>query len=400
MARKADPPRLDPEIVALVKVLEEGHQELIDGMVDRIQKEIPFYRTPAIDRADLWKSCDTNVRDILTPLVTGRSVNLTPPRETGIRRAAQHAPLPAVMTAYRVGFRHLWEAMVTHARRRGLASSDALVSAASTLWAAHDAYTDAMTTAYRDAITTEMIRNERERSALVDALLDGRLGDMADIWDAAEVLRLPSKGTYVVIAAEVPQIAHEALPGAEPRLAGRGIGSAWCLRADLQIGVACVPTKDRLTAMVAILRELAAARVGISPGYPALDQTAPALRLARLAMAATPAGEAAVTRFDAHPLAVTAISASEILPRISRTVFGPLLDLPPDDQAILLETLEAWRDNDGAAAAAATALYCHPNTVRHRLRRIEQLTGRSLTSPRAAAELCLALEGVRLLPED
>ena len=31
------------------------------------------------------------------------------------------------MAAYRVGFRHLWEAMVTHARRLGLASSDALV---------------------------------------------------------------------------------------------------------------------------------------------------------------------------------------------------------------------------------------------------------------------------------
>jgi hypothetical protein len=399
MARKVDPPRLDPEIAALVAVLEEGHQDLIDGMVNRIQKEISFYRTPAVDRADLWTSCDANVRDILTPLITGRSVDLTSPGETGTRRAAQHAPLPAVMAAYRVGFRHLWEAMVTHSRRRGLASSDALVGAASTLWAAHDAYTDAMTTAYRDAMTTEMIRNERERSALVDALLDGRLSDMTDIWDAAEVLRLPSKGTYVVIAAEVPQIAHEALPGAESRLAGRGIGSAWCLRADLQIGVACVPAKDRLTTLVAALREMATARVGISPGYPALDQTAPALRLARLAMAATPVGEVAVTRFDAHPLAVTAISASEILPRISRTVFGPLLDLPPDDQAILLETLEAWRDNDGSAAAAAAALYCHPNTVRHRLRRIEQLTGRSLTSPRAAAELCLALEGVRLLPD-
>jgi hypothetical protein len=399
MARKADPPRLDPEIVALVGVLEEERQELIDGMVDRIQKEISFYRAGTVDRTDLWASCDTNVRDILAPLITGRPVDLTSPCETGTRRAAQHAPLPAVMAAYRIGFRHLWEAMVTYARRRGLASSDALVGAASTLWAAHDTYTDAMTTAYRDAMTTEMIRNERERSALVDALLDGRLSDMTDIWDAAELLRLPSKGTYVVIAAEVPQIAHEALPGAEPRLARHGLGSAWCLRADLQIGVACLPAVDRLAILVTILQELATARVGISPGYPALDQTAPALRLARLAMAATPPGEAAVTRFDAHPLAVTAISASEILPRISRTVFGPLLDLPPDDQAILLETLEAWRDNDGSAAAAATVLYCHPNTVRHRLRRIEQLTGKCLTSPRASAELCLALESVRLLPD-
>jgi DNA-binding PucR family transcriptional regulator len=42
---------------------------------------------------------------------------------------------------------------------------------------------------------------------------------------------------------------------------------------------------------------------------------------------------------------------------------------------------------------------CHPNTVRHRLRRVEMLTGRSLSDPLAIAELCLALEAVRSRPE-
>ena len=37
----------------------------------------------------------------------------------------------------------------------------------------------------------------------------------------------------------------------------------------------------------------------------------------------------------------------------------------------------------------------HPNTVRHRLRRISAATGRSLTAPRDVAELCLALEAAR-----
>jgi DNA-binding PucR family transcriptional regulator len=41
---------------------------------------------------------------------------------------------------------------------------------------------------------------------------------------------------------------------------------------------------------------------------------------------------------------------------------------------------------------AAEVLFCHPNTVRHRLRRIEKLTGRSLTRPRDVAELCLVSE--------
>jgi DNA-binding PucR family transcriptional regulator len=80
-------------------------------------------------------------------------------------------------------------------------------------------------------------------------------------------------------------------------------------------------------------------------------------------------------------------------------VFGPLLELRPDDRDILLETLEAWRDNNGSATTAGAKLFCHPNTVRHRLRRIETLTERSLSDPHATAELCLALEAVRLRPE-
>jgi len=41
---------------------------------------------------------------------------------------------------------------------------------------------------------------------------------------------------------------------------------------------------------------------------------------------------------------------------------------------------------------AAAALFCHPNTVRHRLRRIEEHTGRSISAPLDLAELCLAFE--------
>jgi DNA-binding PucR family transcriptional regulator len=42
-------------------------------------------------------------------------------------------------------------------------------------------------------------------------------------------------------------------------------------------------------------------------------------------------------------------------------------------------------------------LICHPNTVRHRLRRIEKRTNRSLSRPKDVAELCLAFEVHRRL---
>jgi DNA-binding PucR family transcriptional regulator len=72
-------------------------------------------------------------------------------------------------------------------------------------------------------------------------------------------------------------------------------------------------------------------------------------------------------------------------------------DLPDEEREILCETFRVWQDTDASVGAVAELLCCHPNTVRHRLRRIEKRTGRSLSRPRDIAELCLAFEVHRRL---
>jgi DNA-binding PucR family transcriptional regulator len=72
-------------------------------------------------------------------------------------------------------------------------------------------------------------------------------------------------------------------------------------------------------------------------------------------------------------------------------------DLPVAEREMLFETFQVWQDNDASVGSAAEVLICHPNTVRHRLRRIEKRTGRSLSRPKDVAELCLAFEVHRLL---
>jgi hypothetical protein len=67
------------------------------------------------------------------------------------------------------------------------------------------------------------------------------------------------------------------------------------------------------------------------------------------------------------------------------------------EREMLCETCRVWQDSDASVRGAAEVLFCHPNTVRNRLRRIEKRTGRSLSRPKDVAELCLAFEVHRRL---
>ena len=64
-----------------------------------------------------------------------------------------------------------------------------------------------------------------------------------------------------------------------------------------------------------------------------------------------------------------------------------------------MNTLATFFAFQGSAIEAGKHLYCHPNTVRHRLHRIERQTGRLLQDPRAFGELLVALEALRRLPQ-
>lgn len=193
-------------------------------------------------------------------------------------------PLPVVMAAFRVGFNQIWTNLVTHARRQGLVTSDALVYAASDIWAVHDTFAEAMASAYRETATAQALRDERQRSALVAAVLEGRPLHETTMWNVADLLRLPSRGPFVVVAAEVQEIAMEALPHAESRLHIQGIGSARRLLPETQVGIVRLPDDDQVPVLTGILDDLARGRVGISPTYLPLADTATALRFARTAM--------------------------------------------------------------------------------------------------------------------
>ena len=63
----------------------------------------------------------------------------------------------------------------------------------------------------------------------------------------------------------------------------------------------------------------------------------------------------------------------------------------------LLRSLEAFIEQNGQWEKAARELYCHRHTLRYRIRRVEQLTGRDLSSARDRIEFWLALRARELV---
>ena len=371
--------------------------ELSARMADLIAREVDFYQAQnVVSTAELRHSCAANTHYVFRSLAGEADLDVEPAETTGTARAAAGVPLPAVMAAYRVGFRFMWENTVAVARTAGI-PSDSILDATAQILIAHDVFIQAMANAYRQQATMQILDQEEERSALVEALLLGRINETRNLWEAADLLRLPTTGPYVVVAVEVPAIGRLAMPKIANRLDAGDIRSAWRLLPDLQVGIVWLRRAQTRDELVSILTAAATSRIGISPPYDSLGDTSEALRLARLAVAGKPAGSL-VTVFEDSPLAFAAVSSPEVMGPIGRTVLGGLNALPAEERAILVETFEAWVEAGGSTNETASKVFCHPNTVRHRLHRIEEHTGRSLARPKDVAELCLAFEIERRLP--
>jgi PucR family transcriptional regulator, purine catabolism regulatory protein len=86
----------------------------------------------------------------------------------------------------------------------------------------------------------------------------------------------------------------------------------------------------------------------------------------------------------------------EALSSYCRSVLDPIEQGEGDYGDELVRSLDVFIEHNGHWEKAANALFCHRHTLRYRIRRIEQLTGRDFSSARDRIEFWLALRGREL----
>lgn len=379
----------------VIRRLRPNTSAIVDRIVARMYAEVPVYGTGAAGpREGVTAIVRANVDDAFDRM-SGDKHDLGGAIASGRTRAQQGVALADVLTSFRMGYDVLLEEMVTAARQPPALPAQEMVDMSRSVFRLHNLVGDTLIHAYRDEARHLLLTRERERAALVNVLLADNVG-LATVVEVAEMLGLPMEGVFVVVAATT-QLGQDPLPRADSSLSAIDVASVWHLKEDVMVGLLSLEQPSRMPRVLEVLRAQAGDAVGLSPIFTPLRRAGWALGLAQLVLRRH-SGDKTVEQFQDNPMNVLVASAPDAAQETSRIVLGELLDLPVERRELLLDTFNAWIEAGGSAQTTGERLNCHPNTIRHRLRRIEVATGKNLAHPGDVAELVAACRAWTQLP--
>lgn len=130
---------------------------------------------------------------------------------------------------------------------------------------------------------------------------------------------------------------------------------------------------------------------GLSRPFTAGVSLVIARREAQWALSRAAAGGRVLASYDEDQIARWLTSDQTDLQVLVGDVLGGAISYDREHGAEIVPTLRTWLERGRRTPEAAQALHIHPNTLLYRIRRFEEISGRSLASTESLAEVWLAL---------
>ncbi|RAY11313.1 PucR family transcriptional regulator [Actinomadura craniellae] len=312
-------------------------------------------------------------------------------RAIGRSEAAEGRDLETIHTALRVGGLVAWRHVVTGADRFGALPRTLGTLGEDLLLFQHE-LAEAAAEGHAQARADVVGAMQRRRRHLIDMLLTDPPVSPEPIAEHAAAAHWPMPRTVAVAALsrlhrDEPQPVFPAdvlvdLTRHEPAL--------------------IVPDPDGPGRSRMVDRALHGRTVALGPTVP-VAEAARSMRWARKTLALVerkiiePCG---VARSVEHMSTLILFEDEDLLAGLGALRLAPLEHLRPSQQDRLAETLLAWLQSSRNANEVASRLHVHPQTVRYRLRQLDELFGDQLLDPELCFDLEIVLRVRRMLSGD
>lgn len=205
----------------------------------------------------------------------------------------------------------------------------------------------------------------------------------------------PSRGAVALAAGGETD---RTLPLVEEAVARRGLASVVGVRHEQVLVLVQAEAAEERDLVSELVGDLSGAPLGVGGHGSDPSSLAAAVSAARQALTVAtrrPDRLAFADDLGSTALLVT-LQDPAIVERFRRDLLGPLADHDRRRGSNLIATLAAFLDSGGAYQSTAEHLVIHVNTLRARLARIEQLTGRDLSSMSDRVDFWVAVQAEAL----
>jgi hypothetical protein len=367
--------------------------QVVRVAVNEIQRSVPEYADPLEGkfRDALVGAVETSITqfldNILDPKASQEKWERTF-REAGRIEYLEGRGLDALQAAVRIGSRSVWRVVNLVERQLGVQPSR-LFALADAIFANNNEICAVALKGYLEAQAQHTGVTERRRRQLMKLILADPPTPMPKIMELAGTIGWTVPEHLAVVVLEYREDQHQLPASALDRR----------VLVDLESDQPCLITADPETDLRGLSDELHGRRSAIGPkvrvaeAHQSLAVAARALRLVQHGV--LPPTQ--ITWCHDHLSTLALLSDTFLVRRLTRRAMAPFAALTPKQRDRLATTLLAWLDTRAGINEVAARLAVHPQTVRYRMRRIDELLGEKLSDPNERFTLEIALRAHHLL---